>query len=158
MSRLYPPSFVTVFTGVCPLSVSSATWIQAILFHPNCVRSILILCFQLWLILPVESPHLCLLTKMHCISCVSHPCYMPCSSHSLFVLPSTVWCSVPITTLLFHAVFSKHSSQCPVLRPFRSMKSDQMSVIIGLYAAVMCRNLNHTAEFLICQHVSDGCM
>jgi len=37
-----------------------------------------------------------------------------------------------------------------------SMKYDEMCIIIGLYVAVLYRILNLSAEFLICQHVSDG--
>jgi hypothetical protein len=67
-------------------SVSPATWIHSILFHPNCVRSIVILCFQLWLILPI-----CLPTVMSSDHNALHILCFPSMLHA--VLISSFICS-----------------------------------------------------------------
>lgn len=139
MSRPHPPGFVTMLTRVYLCSVSLATWIQSTLFHHICVRSVLILCFQLWLLLPLGLP-IFMSSDHNTLHVLSFPSIL----HAVLIsssMCSSQCCMVQCTDhdTLFHAFFSKLSPQCPVLGRFNAVKSDQVCIIIGFYVAILCR-------------------
>ena len=128
MSRLHPPRFVTMFTEACLWSISSATWIQSTLFHPNCVRSILILCFQLWLILPLCLPTV-VFWPQHSAYLV-FPIHTTCRAHLILSL---------VFPILYGVVYQPwHSFLCSLLQAFPSVSCPRT-----LYVCEICWTVYH---------------